>query len=236
MFGGRTPFSQQGVQSGYGSGTSSGNSGADRGYQQTPPPYPSQPGYTPPRQRAAAPQRGPAPPGSSPAKTFKLMKSPNEEFIITNLLVRDAPPSPPACSANVESRVATSPLDFREEQYVLCDDMFVVTIRPIQGFPQGFVGVSSAHRDWARWSLTDTVTIVPYDPFSAGKQAYLGNLDLEVGFASKKITDEAYDQDGLANAFIKVCALPNQFLALIVNLLFLSFMLIELQIPDSSGF
>lgn len=116
--------------------------------------------------------------------------------------------------------------------------MFVVTIRPIEGFPQGYVGVSSAHRDWARWSLTDTVTIAPYDPFKIGKQAYLGNLDLDVGFASKKTTDEVYDQDDLAKAFIKVYGLPNQFLAPIFNYLLLVFFfeLLELQIPDYSGF
>lgn len=87
---------------------------------------------------------------------------------------------------------------------MLCDDLFVVTIRPVEGFQQGYAGFSSAHRDWARWSLTDTVMIAPYDPFSAGKQAYLGSLDLEAGFASKKITEEAYDQDDLAKVFIKV--------------------------------
>ena len=92
---------------------------------------------------------------------------------------------------------------------MLCDDLFVVTIRPVEGFPQGYAGFSSAHRDWARWSLTDTVTMAPYDPFSAGKQAYLGSLDLEVGFASKKITEEAYDQDDLAKVFIRVRFVPS---------------------------
>lgn len=92
---------------------------------------------------------------------------------------------------------------------MLCDDLFVVTIRPVEGFPQGYAGFSSAHRDWARWSLTDTVTMAPYDPFSSGKQVYLGNLDLEVGFASKKITEEAYDQDDLSKVFIRVRFTPS---------------------------
>ena len=43
-----------------------------------------------------------------------------------------------------------------------------------------------------------------YDPFSQGSNVYLGALDIEVGFASqKKITDAPYDQDVLAEVFIK---------------------------------
>ncbi|KAF8428130.1 P-loop containing nucleoside triphosphate hydrolase protein [Tirmania nivea] len=238
MFSGRSPFSQgnqpprpdprqHGGPGGYGGGSEYG--GNDRGgYSQRPPQgYSTQSGYNqgPPLprqgpQRVPVPaQRGPGPAASGPARTLKLAKSPSEEFIITNL-------------------VAVSPLDFSEEQYVLCDDLFVVTIRPVEGFPQGYAGFSSAHRDWARWSLTDTVTMAPYDPFSAGKQAYLGSLDLEVGFASKKITEEAYDQDDLAKVFIRnyqnQIFAPGQRLIMDLRNIKLLFIVKAVQIVDLS--
>jgi len=54
-------------------------------------------------------------------------------------------------------------------------------------------------------ALTDVVEVQQYDPFSNGDQSYLGQMDVEVGFAgTRKTTDVPYDQDELANAFIKV--------------------------------
>jgi vesicle-fusing ATPase len=50
----------------------------------------------------------------------------------------------------------------------------------------------------------DTVHVQVYDPFVQGGQSYLGGMDLEVGFAGKKTSDASYDQDELANYFIKV--------------------------------
>jgi len=43
-----------------------------------------------------------------------------------------------------------------------------------------------------------------YDPFSQGGQSYLGSMDVEVGFAGRKTTETAYDQDELAQHFIRV--------------------------------
>lgn len=52
--------------------------------------------------------------------------------------------------------------------------------------------------------MLDTLTAEEFDPFSQGARAYLGSLDVEVGFASaKKFTDTPYDQDVLADAFVK---------------------------------
>lgn len=53
-------------------------------------------------------------------------------------------------------------------------------------------------------ALTDIVDVQLYDPFSQGAQSYLGNMDMEVGFAGKKSTEVPYDQDELAKAFIQV--------------------------------
>ena len=46
-----------------------------------------------------------------------------------------------------------------------------------------------------------------YDPFSRGGQAYLGSVDVEVGFAGRKTTDVPYDQDDLAQSFVRVCTI-----------------------------
>lgn len=53
-------------------------------------------------------------------------------------------------------------------------------------------------------ALTDRVDVQRYDPFQKGGQSYLGQLDVEVGFAGKKSTDVPYDQDELASAFAQV--------------------------------
>ena len=101
-----------------------------------------------------------------------------------------------------------SPQDFRSEQYVICDGLYVLSVRPVDDIRPGYAGFSSAHRDWAQWSLTDQVGIASYDPFVNGGAAYLGSLDVEIGFASKKMSDESYDQDDLTKRFIKVYYLP----------------------------
>ena len=77
--------------------------------------------------------------------------------------------------------------------------------RPYDGFPPGQISMSDAQRTWAQISLTDTVNVEMYDPFSQGGQAYLGSMDIEIGFASqKKRTEVPYDQDDLANHLTRV--------------------------------
>ena len=54
-------------------------------------------------------------------------------------------------------------------------------------------------------ALTDTLTVETYDAFSQGSQAYLGSMDIEVGFASKNKTPQTpYDQDELAKEVVRV--------------------------------
>lgn len=54
--------------------------------------------------------------------------------------------------------------------------------------------------------MQDQFTGEAYDPFSRGKNAYLGTLDLEVAFARSKVTDVPYDQDKLADDLSKLFA------------------------------
>ncbi|EEP82378.1 vesicular-fusion protein SEC18 [Uncinocarpus reesii 1704] len=87
----------------------------------------------------------------------------------------------------------------------------VFSARPLEGFPPGHISMSDPQRTWAQVALTDMVDVRLYDIFSQGSQAYLASMDLEVGFAGKKRTETPYDQDQLANVFIR--NFENQILA-----------------------
>lgn len=89
---------------------------------------------------------------------------------------------------------------------------YVVTARPTPGFPNGCISLSDPVRTWCGIGMMDELVGEIYDPFGRGGQAYLGSIDVEVGFASlKKIVDEQYDQDELADLFIK--SFQNQIFA-----------------------
>ncbi|RDW64925.1 AAA-domain-containing protein [Coleophoma cylindrospora] len=88
--------------------------------------------------------------------------------------------------------------------YLLLNGRYVVSARPTNGFPGGCISLSDPQRTWCDVGLMDGIAAEIYDPFSQGGNAYLGSLDVEIGFASaKKITDTQYDQDVLAEVFIK---------------------------------
>jgi vesicle-fusing ATPase len=79
-----------------------------------------------------------------------------------------------------------------------------VTARPTPGFPDGCISLSDPQRTWASIGMMDEVMGELYDPFSQGGPAYIGSLDVEVGFASaRKLVDAPYDQDELAALFVK---------------------------------
>ena len=105
--------------------------------------------------------------------------------------------------------VAVSPQDFnpgtyRNDFYLILNDMFVLTARPFEGFQRGQISLSDPQRTWASISLQDIVQARIYDPFSEGGDRYLGSIDSEVSFAGKKSTAEPFDQDELAKIFIQV--------------------------------
>lgn len=110
--------------------------------------------------------------------------------------------------------VAVSPLDFSPAQdgndiYLLINGMYVFSARPIEACRPGEIGLTDPQRTWAGISTgpNDIVEVATYDPFSQGGQAYLTQVDAEVGFAGRKAVDTPYDQDELAQLFIKVCRL-----------------------------
>lgn len=104
---------------------------------------------------------------------------------------------------------AVSPHDFPPNRdgsdlYLLINGMYVVTARPTPSFPQGFIALTGPQRSWAGVSLVEAVMVEIYDPFVQGPQSYLGSLDVEIGFAGKKTTETPYDQDMLAEYFIRL--------------------------------
>ncbi|UKZ51470.1 hypothetical protein TrVGV298_005230 [Trichoderma virens] len=89
---------------------------------------------------------------------------------------------------------------------------FVVTATPIQGFPRGCISLSDPQRTWCGVAMRDTFTGEVFDPFASGGKAYLGTLDVEIGFASPtKRTETPYDEDELSKVFINT--FQNQVLA-----------------------
>lgn len=107
--------------------------------------------------------------------------------------------------------MAVSPLDIPHSPdgsdiLLLLQGEYVVTARPYDGFPPGQISMSDAQRTWMGIALTDIVDVEMYDPFSSGGQAYLGAMDMEIGFASlKKQEPRPYDQDELAKVVTGVC-------------------------------
>ncbi|KAJ5601679.1 hypothetical protein N7510_011213, partial [Penicillium lagena] len=166
-----------------------------RGYGGPPPPgRPPQQQQMPPRM----PVGGRPPPGNGQTWTLQPDKSPDTNYTFGNL-------------------VAVSPQDIpptrdRSDILVLINDFFVLSARPLDGFPSGRIGMSDPQRTWANIGLRDMVKVQLYDPFSQGGQAYLGSADIEVSFASvKKRPQEPYDQDVLGREVIR--AFNNQIFA-----------------------
>ncbi|KAF2835595.1 putative vesicle fusion factor [Patellaria atrata CBS 101060] len=115
--------------------------------------------------------------------------------------------------------VAICPRDFPASSdgtdlYIIVNNSYVFSARPTDGCLPGEIGFTDPQRTWAGITLgpKDVVNVEPYDHFRRGAQQYLAALDVEVGFASvQKITEVPYDQDELANQFIK--NYENQILA-----------------------
>ncbi|KAK3321121.1 P-loop containing nucleoside triphosphate hydrolase protein [Cercophora scortea] len=80
---------------------------------------------------------------------------------------------------------------------------YVVTARPTPGFADGCISLSDPQRTWCGVGMMDELVGEIYDPFSQGGQAYIGSMDVEIGFASaKKSIDAPYDQDELTSIFV----------------------------------
>jgi vesicle-fusing ATPase len=86
---------------------------------------------------------------------------------------------------------AVSPIDFPPSRdgtdlYILLNGLYVVTARPTDNFPQGCISLNDKQRSWCDVGMMDTLVAETYDPFSQGGHAYLGAVDVDIGFASIK--------------------------------------------------
>jgi vesicle-fusing ATPase len=141
-------------------------------------------------------------------------------------------------------RCAVSPQDFSpardgSDLYLLLNGRNVVTARPTDHFPPGCISLSDPQRTWCDVGMMDPVIAELFDPFSQGGHTYLGALDVEVGFASvKKFTETPYDQDILADVFIKQFEnqifAPGQRLIMDYKNIPLIFMVKTVQLADLS--
>ena len=106
-------------------------------------------------------------------------------------------------------------------------------------FPPGCISLSDPQRTWCNVGMMDKIVAETYDPFSMGGHAYLGSLDMDVGFASlKKTTDVPFDQDVLADVFIRSFEnqifAPGQRLIMDYKNMPLSFLVRTVQLVDLS--
>lgn len=170
-----------------------------RGGQQQPPPPQSRP-QQPPAHREPDGRyrqhdtydREPKPYQRAPQSTARIQlrptKAPDNSYTFGNLC-------------------AVSPQEFpsrdNQDPYLLINNQYVISARPSAQISRGEISLNDAQRTWMQVALTDIVEVHPYDPFSAGPQSYLGSMDIQVGFAGKKMTADPYDQDELARAFVQ---------------------------------
>ena len=145
--------------------------------------------------------------GSGQVWQLKPAKAPGNQFIFGNLY--------DGKSHFLESglifvyRAAVSSFDFPpsrdgQDLYLMLNDFYVLSARPVDAFPQGQISLSDPQRTWASISLMDTVNVKIYDPFQEGGHKYLGSIDVEISFAGRKTTEAPFDQDELAKHFIRV--------------------------------
>ncbi|KAK9778948.1 putative Vesicular-fusion protein SEC18 [Seiridium cardinale] len=115
---------------------------------------------------------------------------------------------------------------------------YVVTARPLPGFPPGKISLAEHQRSWCGIAMQDQFTGEVYDPFSMGKRVYLGTLDLEISFARSKVTEVPYDQDKLseqiASLFQNQMFSPGQKFLMDAQSIPLAFTVKTVQLVDLS--
>lgn len=91
------------------------------------------------------------------------------------------------------------------DAHIMINGKYVLSARPHPQVQRGQIGLNDFQRTWMQVALTDIVEVEQYDPFRQGAQSYLGNMDIELGFAGTRPQQAPpFDQDELADAVIKV--------------------------------
>ncbi|KAF2792281.1 AAA-domain-containing protein [Melanomma pulvis-pyrius CBS 109.77] len=131
------------------------------------------------------------------------------------------------------------PLPDGSDIYLRLNHNYVLSARPTEGCRPGEIGLTDAQRTWAGISLgpQDMVTAEPHDAFAQG-QSYLGNIEVEVGFATRKTTEVPYDQQELGalfkKNFEKQIFAPGQQLIMDVKNIVLRFSIQTVQLVELS--
>ncbi|QSL66514.1 hypothetical protein MERGE_000894 [Pneumocystis wakefieldiae] len=114
--------------------------------------------------------------------------------------------------------LAVSPYDFKDNTYVICDDFYIFSTRVVTEMKQGHIGASLIQRDWAQWSLGQSISVASYDP-SVNEIMYMESMDLEIGFVPGfRTTEEQFDGEVMAKWFSRF--FQNQILTLEQKLIF----------------
>lgn len=127
-----------------------------------------------------------------------------------------------------------------EDSYLLINNQFVVSARPHPQVPRGQIGLNDFQRTWMQVALTDTVEAELYDPFRQGKKAYVGNMDVEIGYATRSAPPNVppFDQDQLAehliNTFQNQIFAPGQTFGLDARLAKLKLQVKTVELVDLS--
>ncbi|RMZ87482.1 hypothetical protein DV736_g5290, partial [Chaetothyriales sp. CBS 134916] len=141
-------------------------------------------------QRGGGGSRGAGSHGGGQGQVWRLtpVKSPDNSFTFRNLVA-----------------VSSQEFPSNDDIQLIINGQFVVSARATGAIAPGAIGLSSEQRTWMAVALTDTLQVELFDIFAQGSQAYLGSVDIEIGFASKSKTVEApYDQDELTKEVVKV--------------------------------
>ncbi|KAI9046611.1 hypothetical protein LZ554_009354 [Drepanopeziza brunnea f. sp. 'monogermtubi'] len=148
--------------------------------------YDDRGGYGDPRGYASPPRQ----PQQMPSRAAAGMASPGRQAQLRIAKVEDKTAANQYIFGNL---CAVSPRDFPPSRDGT--DLYIL----LNG------SLSDPQRTWCDVGMMDPIMAESYDPFAVqGPASYLGTLDVEVGFASvKKITDVPFDQDVLADVFIK---------------------------------
>ncbi|KAI0508293.1 P-loop containing nucleoside triphosphate hydrolase protein [Xylaria bambusicola] len=177
--------------------------GANQGYRDRDPRIPPQSGggYNPARSPGIPRQAGTGGSARGPARQVPLRvekvpdKSLSDRLIFSNLCAVSPEDFPPPRDGSYLYILVRGGQPVGE---------YVVTAQAVPGYPQGCISLSDPQRSWCGITMRDTFTGELYDPFQSGGKAYLGSLDLVIGFASKiKRVDTPYDEEELSKIFIE---------------------------------
>ncbi|ROV96920.1 hypothetical protein VSDG_04159 [Cytospora chrysosperma] len=184
-----------------------------------------QPPMQPPTNRPypQAPYGQPQPPAQRPTSSRKAPSSGRGQERTLGVVEMTVVPSPDRDDFIFRNYAAVNPQDWGigEKQDVclrikpdqLPGQDFVLHALGHSNVVPGRIAFADAHRTWlGNTTQGDEVRAENFDPIELGPKAYLGSIDIAIGFASpKKMPPTVFDQEALAKHFAKL--FQNQIFA-----------------------